>query len=131
MRIFNGTQHEICFFHIEDTTPIEQGRKLLLNEGAKPYFVVEPGKNLNCRKGNAPPPEIKDSPVPIVGAVIFLDADPLPEGEYDIYIVSNLYRSACAELGRDTSQLATVSGTVYEPGPNQYKPCGCTELAVG
>jgi len=130
MKIFNGTQHQITFYKVQDTTPVEGGRKLILNEkGAEPYYVIAPGTNLNCIKCNADAPNL-ESPVPLVGAVQFKDADILPEG-YDLYIVSNLYRAACVELGRNTDKLATVSGTVYKGVPGEYKPCGVIELAVG
>ncbi len=129
LKIYNGTQHNIVFYSKDDCTSIENGRKLILNEGAEPIFTIEPGTNLNCTKSNADAPTL-DSSVPLVGAVIFTDADELPNG-YDLYVVSNLYRSAVKELGGDTSKLATVSGTVYKGQANEYKPCGCTELAVG
>lgn len=129
LKIYNGTQHVINFYSKDDCTSIEGGRKLILNEGAEPIFTIEPGVNLNCTKSNANPPTL-ESPVPLVGAVTFTGADELPEG-YDLYVVSNLYRAAVVELGRDSSKLATVSGTVYKGQVNEYKPCGCTELAVG
>ena len=129
MRIFNGTQHSIHFYSIDNCTSIEGGRKLILGEGAMPYLVVPPGVNLNCEKENLASPSL-NSPIPLTGAVVFTSYDALPEG-YDLYIVSNLYRSAVASLGGDTSKLATVSGTVYKGIPGEYKPCGCTELAVG
>jgi hypothetical protein len=60
---------------------------------------------------------------------VFTGYDSLPEG-YDLYVVSNLYRSAVKELGGDTSLLATVDGTVYESAENP-KPIGILRLAVG
>jgi hypothetical protein len=62
-----------------------------------------------------------------VGAVVFTSYDDTPDG-YDLYIVSNMYRSAVQSLGGYTDKLATVSDTVYS---NDIKPCGCLSLAVG
>lgn len=130
MIIYNGTQHQINLYNIADCYEVQGGRKLVVNQDVHPVLVIEPGTNLNAVKGNAPLPDIfSTSELPLVGAVIFSDADELPTG-YDLYIVSNLYRAACVELGRDTSKLATVNGVVYA-SEGDMKPCGCTSLAVG
>lgn len=128
IKIFNGTQHAINIFRVEDTTSIQDGRKLVVNAGAVPVAIIPPGTNLNCVKENGVAPTL-DTHIPLTGAVRFTGADPLPEG-FDLYIVSNLYRAALVELGRDTSRLATVNGTVFED-VSAIKPCGCTSLAVG
>lgn len=128
MKIYNGTQHEITFYSAEQTYSVQDGRKLILNEGATPTIFVPAGTNLNCVKSNAPAPQLQ-SLIPLKGAVIFTKVDDLLPG-YDIYIVSQLYRAACKELGRDTSRLATVDGTVYE-SESSLRPCGCLSLAVG
>ena len=127
MKIFNGTQHEINIYSLDQCDQSDT-RKLIVLEGQKPSFTVPPGTNLNAVKGNKPAPE-GDFPFPVQGAVIFEGYDPLPEC-YDIYIVSNLYRSAVAELGGDTSYLATVNGVVYADR-NNPRPCGCLGLAIG
>lgn len=129
MNIYNGTAHEITFYAFEDTYPVGDGRKLVLKEGAKPIQVVPKGTNLNCVKGNRPAPLIEGCPIPLNGAVQFINADPLPPG-YGLYIVSNLYRAAVVELGRDSSRLATVDGSVYADEA-AIRPCGCLALAVG
>lgn len=128
----NGTQHEISIYSIDDCVSVQGGRKLVLKEGAQPVQVIAPGTNLNATKGNGELPEAlgENAPTFLKGAVKFTAADSLPEGEYDIIVVSNLFRSACVELGRDTSKLATIDGAVYgdEAGT---RPVGCTGLAVG
>ena len=126
--IYNATPHQITFFSADDCTAIQNGRKLVLNDGAQPLYVVPCGAPVNCTKENLPAPAIESS-VPLTGAVVFTGYDTLPEG-YDLYIVSNLYRSAVKELGGDTSKLATVDGTVYESESNP-KPVGILRLAVG
>lgn len=132
MKIFNGTSHNICIYGDAQTTPIENGRKLVLKSpDLQPLFTVAAGQNLNAVKKNKSLTEEKfqEFEIPLVGAVTFIGYDPLPEG-YDLYIVSNMYRSAVAELGGDTSRLATVHGVVYD-SEAAIKPCGCTSLAVG
>jgi hypothetical protein len=128
MNIFNGTPHNICIFAKEDTTYVSSQRKYILeSDGSTPILVIEPSGNLlSTKTQNAQAPTI-DYGVPVVGAVQFTSYDLLPEG-YDLYIVSNLYRSAVQALGGDTSKLATVSDTVYN---KEIKPVGCLALAVG
>lgn len=128
----NGTQHEISIFSIDDCVSVQSGRKLVLNPGAQPVQVIPPGTNLNATKGNGELPAAlgTDAPAFLKGAVRFTDADELPSGSYDVIVVSNLYRSACVELGRDTSKLATVDGAVYADEAGT-RPVGCTGLAVG
>jgi hypothetical protein len=133
--IYNGTQHEINIYSIEDTTAIEDGRKLILKEGAVPLVVVPSGKNLNCVKSNSNAPssfEVIGLPASAIkGAVNFTSYDPLPEEAVGkVVIVSNLYRSAVKELGGDTSRFATVDGVVYLSAEDK-RPCGCLGLAIG
>jgi len=127
MKVFNGTPHSINFYTIDQCDSSDQ-RKLILRPNQKPIYIIEAGTPLNCVKGNLPSPELK-YPFPVVGAVSFVDADPIPTG-HDIVIVSNLYRAACVELGRDTSKLATVADVVYTAAGNP-RPCGCLNLAIG
>ena len=126
--IYNATPHQINFFSKSDVEFDVSQRKLIAAIGAEPIYTVAKGVAVNCKTANAPTPSIENCPVPVVGAVQFVSYDPLPEG-YDIYIVSNLYRSAVQALGGDTSKLATVTDTVYSAG--DVKPCGCLALAVG
>ena len=128
IKIFNGTQHKINIFEAGQTFPVQDGRKLVIKEGELPVAVIEAGTNLNCSKENGAAPSLETN-IPLVGAVKFVSHDPLPEG-YDIYVVSNLYRAAVAELGGDTSKLATVNGTVFD-SEEAIRPCGCLGLAVG
>ena len=130
MKIFNGTQHQINLYSINDCYEVQGGRKLVVQQDAKPVLVIESGTNLNAVKGNAPLPDIfSTSELPLVGTVVFTGYDALPEG-FDLYIVSNLYRSAVKELGGSTEKLATVNGVIYDD-KDAVKPCGCTSLAVG
>ena len=130
MKIFNGTQHQINLYKVTDCLILQGGRKLVVKSDAKPVLVIESGTNLNAIKGNAPLPDIfSNSELPLVGAVVFTGYDSLPEG-YDLYIVSNLYRSAVKELSGSTEKLATVNGVVYDD-KDAVRPCGCTSLAVG
>lgn len=132
--IYNGTQHEINIFALADTTAIEDGRKLVLKEGALPLVIIPSGKNLNCVKSNSEAPSFEVEGLPpssIKGAVNFVSYQPLPtEAEGKVVIVSNLYRSAVKELGGDTSLFATVDGVVYLSAEDK-KPCGCLGLAIG
>lgn len=130
MKIYNGTQHQINLYSINDCYEVQNGRKLVVKSGVEPVLVIEAGTNINAVKGNAElPDQFKGSNLPLVGAVIFSEVDLLPHG-YDLYIVSNLYRSACVELGRNTNKLATVNGVCYSD-ETAVKPCGCTSLAIG
>ncbi len=132
--IYNGTQHYINIYKVNDTYPIQEGRKLVLKEGASPIAIIPPGKNLNCIKANSNAPSFEVEGLPsdcIKGAVNFVECDPLPEEAVGkVVIVSNLYRSAVKELGGDTSMFATVDGTVYE-SDSGIRPCGCLGLAIG
>jgi hypothetical protein len=133
MEIYNGTQHEITIFSVEDTYSIQNGRKLILKQGANPVCIIDAGINLSCVKTNLPSPDFKTSygKITLKGAVVFESYDPLPlEAIGKLVIVSNLYRSAVKELGGDTSFLCTVDGAVYD-SENAMRPCGCLALAVG
>lgn len=134
LEIYNGTQHSINIYSIENTYPIQEGRKLVLKPEAAPIAVIPPGKNLNCVKANSDKPTFEVAGLPasvIKGAVNFVSCDPLPEEAIGkVVIVSNLYRSAYKELGGDTSLFATVDGTVYE-SEEAIRPCGCLGLAIG
>lgn len=129
--IINGTSHTIHIYQLSDTTPIQDGRKLILKEGAQPVAVIPAGTNLNAVKANADIPDALKSSFPFLvkGAVEFISHDPIP-GNTEIVVVSNLYRSAVKELGGDTSRLATVDGTVYD-SEEAIRPCGCLGLAIG
>ena len=127
VQIFNGTQHQINIFSL-DQCDQSDARKLIVLEGEMPSTIIAAGTNLNCAKENLPAPA-GEFGFNVKGAVVFTAHDPLPEG-YDIYIVSNLYRSAVKELGGDTSKLATVDGVVYQD-VNNPRPCGCLGLAIG
>lgn len=132
--IYNGTQHEIRIFSIDQCNQTDP-RKLILKEGEIPVFVIPAGTNLNCKKSNKQLSGLKwEAPFPVKGAVTFDSCDELPLQEsgapYDIYVVSNLYRAAAIELGIDTVALATVDGVVYDSIDNP-RPCGCLGLAIG
>lgn len=127
MKIFNGTAHTINIFSLEQTDQSDP-RKLIIKDGETPIYTIPAGVNLNCRKDNKPAPD-SNFPFPVKGAVEFISYDILPSG-YDVYVVSNLYRSAVKELRGDTSKLATVDGVVYSD-PTNPRPCGCLGLAIG
>ena len=127
-KIFNGTSHKITFFKAEDAQ--QHGRKLvLINPGTIPLKEIEPGIDLNCTTENLPDSDEWDTDIPISGALVFTAVDELPPG-YDIYIVSNLYRSAYKELNGDTSKLATIKGSVYL-SIDDTRPVGCLGLIKG
>jgi hypothetical protein len=125
---YNGTQHEINIYSFLDCDSVQNGRKLVLKAGVTPVAIIPAGNNLNAVKGNLPAPEL-ETDIPVKGAVVFTSYEAAPEG-FEVYIVSNLYRSAVKELGGDTSKLATVDGVVYASEADM-KPCGCTALAIG
>jgi hypothetical protein len=127
MSIYNATPHQINFYAKSDVEFDVSQRKYIAAIGAEPIYTVAKGTPVNAKTANAPTPEAAFE-VPVVGAVQFVSVDPLPEG-FDLYIVSNLYRSAVQSLGGDTSKLATVTDTVYTN--DTIKPCGCLALAVG
>ena len=126
--IYNATPHSINFYSKSDVEFDVSQRKFIAASGAEPIYTVAKGVPVNCKTANASTPIIENCAVPVVGAVQFTSYDALPEG-YDLYIVSNLYRSAVQALGGDTSKLATVTDTVYSS--DNIKPCGCLALAVG
>jgi len=127
MKVFNGTAHVINIYTI-DQVDFSNPRKAMVLEGQEPAYVIPAGTNLNCVKTNLPTPE-GVYPFPVKGAVKFTGCDTLPE-DYDVYIVSNLYRSAYQEIYGDTSKLATVDGVVYADETNP-RPVGCLGLAIG
>jgi len=125
-KVVNGTTHAITIYSIEDCDASDP-RRLILNPGAKPIYTIEAGKKaLNATPGEPKPRDI-DAPFPTYGPVKFEDADPSPDA--DVVIVSNMYRSACVELGRDTSNLGTIYGAVYDG--SSTRPVGCVGIAVG
>ena len=126
-KIFNGTPHNICVYSKDDASYIASQRKFIVTDGATPILVIPPsGTLLSAKTENCTAPTINYG-VPVVGAVVFTAYDDMPDG-YDLYIVSNLYRSSVQSLGGDTSKIATVSDTVYS---KEIKPVGCLALAVG
>ena len=127
--IYNGTPHTLRIFSEKDT--FSEGRKLFVNEGAEPIVEVPSDGVLNATKEHAElPAQFQGvNNIPLKGGVKFTAVDPLPEG-YDVYVTSNLYRSARVELGLDTSQVATITEAVYD-NPDNPRPCGCLALAVG
>ena len=126
--IINGTPHEISIYAESSVQLDSASRKLIVAENATPIHRIPAGSALNCKTKVS---ELTDSEFPFLrGAVEFVDADPLPGMPGDIVIVSNLYRSALKELGRDTRRVATVGGTVYENITNP-RPVGCLWLNVG
>ncbi|MEM1312157.1 MAG: hypothetical protein AAGF07_01700 [Patescibacteria group bacterium] len=127
MKIYNGTTHQINFYSESQTTLV--GRKLVVKEGEKPLYSLSTGeKVLGCVKYDSTTPEgLKKLPFMVVGAQKFKEVDPLPPG-YDLYIVSNIYRSAVQANGGDTSKLGVVSGVV---GDSEGRACGCLKVAVG
>ena len=125
--IFNGTPHNICIYAKVDANFDASQRKFILSSDAAPILVIPPsGVLLSAKTENSTAPTI-DYGVPVTGAVQFVAYDDTPEG-YDLYIVSNMYRSAVQALGGFTDNLATVSDTVYN---KDIKPVGCLCLAVG
>ena len=128
IKIFNGTAHNINFYKESDIEGVD-GRTATIQTSATPYYVIPSGSMLDCKKGASDGP-VLDVGFPVRGAIEFLEADPLPNG-YDLYIVSNLYRSACVALGRSTDKLATVDGVVYAAYGDTIRPCGCLRLAIG
>ena len=126
MKITNGTPHDIHIYDAKCLAPHPEKRGAFLKGSQSPVTSVLKGAPLNAVKANAPAPE-GDYGVPVVGAVVFIDADPLPVD--GIVICSQMYRAALKELGRDTSRVATISGPVYDG--DSPRPCGCTSLAVG
>ena len=126
----NGTPHTVNIYREEDCFLDSSSRKLILKEGAVANFTIEAGTPLNALNAKTRVKELSDSCFPFLkGSLEFIEADPLP-GNEEIVIVSNLYRSALKELGRDTSRVATVGGTVYTD-INNPRPVGCLYLSVG
>jgi hypothetical protein len=123
----NGTPHEIVVYAQADCIFDSSLRKFILKEESTPIYKIPAGVGLNAetKVGELKNPEFAF----LKKAVEFVSADPIP-GTDEIVIVSNLYRSALKELGRDTSRLATVSGAVYSDKDNP-RPIGCLWLNQG
>ncbi len=133
LKIFNGTEHEINIYNPADAMPSQSAsRKLIVKDSAIPITTIPGGRNLNCTTANAElPNHLKNTALPLQGALQFVNHDPIPE-DFDLVFVSSLYRSAVKELGGDTSRLVTVDskGAVYI-NEAVLRPCGCTKLNVG
>lgn len=127
MKVFNGTAHTINFYNLEQCDQTNP-RKLIVLPGQEPAYVIPGGTNLNAQTQNKPAPR-GDFPFPVIGGVEFTSVDELPEG-YDVYIVSQMFRSAMIALGIPTDNIATVNGVVYTD-PENPRPCGCLSLAIG
>jgi hypothetical protein len=134
VKIYNGTAREINFYALKDTKEIEDGQKLVLKEGAEPIYTLKKGKKLNCFQDTEESESCfhelhPHSPVPLIKSPSFVGADAPPEG-YDLYVVSQMFRTVCIELETDTIDLACVSGAIYRSKDDFY-PCGYLGLAVG
>jgi len=128
-KIYNGTAHTINFYNRTDCYEIQGGRKLIKNTGALPFSIFPAGTNLSAQTVITSAPTGIVSDIPLSGVTQFVSVDVLPEG-YDLYIVSQLYRSAAKETHGYTANLCTVQGTVYED-ETAVRPCGCLSLSVG
>jgi len=129
MTIHNFTNHAVSFYSQDDCN-FTDPRRVVVNDGAVPYYTVPAGVPLNAQRGNKPLDPRFNAPVPLKGAVDFVGYDPLPEyvGEGDICIVSALYRAAVQALGGDTTNLALIDTPVYD---STGKVVGCIGLSVG
>jgi hypothetical protein len=129
MTIYNFTNHAVSFYRADDCN-FTDPRRVVVRDGAVPYYTLSAGIPLNAQKGNKPLDPKFTAPVPLKGAVDFVSYDPLPSsvGDGDICIVSALYRGAVQALGGDTSQLAVIDTPVYD---NTGKVVGCIGLSVG
>jgi hypothetical protein len=126
MKIVNGTNHKVVIYSVVGLIqhPERRGAWLISNN-AEILKVIPEGQNLNAQKGESEILTLGNIPCQTVAP--FEQVDPIPEG--DIVIVSQMYRAACKELGLNTSNLATVSGPVFEEG--NPRPIGVTSLEVG
>ena len=81
--------------------------------GSIPYS----GKMLSAYivQDDAEPLSYNDIELPTKSKLLYAGVDEIPSKEVcDYCIVSNLYLSACKELGVDTSRLLTIGGTVVD-----------------
>lgn len=68
-----------------------------------------------CPQKELPSLWVEGEEIPLRSAPEWESADPLPgPDECDYAVVSAVYLTACKALGRDTSRLLTVGGTVVD-----------------
>ena len=116
MKIINATPHIVNVYSNHQLIPHSKlgMRRPILLPGAVVSVVIEPsGIVLNAKKNpDVTTPNFdaqhNNIAVPLVNVASFVECDPIPTGEDTIFIVSQLYRSACVELGLDTDRKSVV-----------------------
>ena len=121
-RIGNFTSHDVNIYKVEDVIEDKERRKLIVKDGREPYLHIPKDGMLMAYLGEDSP-SVND--VLFSGMKNFVSVDPLPDN-FDFYIVSFQYLSACRELGMDTSKLSVVNGSVYA----KLKQVGCLSLSI-
>lgn len=126
MKIYNGTPHTISIINPNDVTYHPEQRKYIVKEDYEnsTQDIFSHGI-LNAYMSEKE--EVNHPLLPLVKRARFTHVDPLPEN-FDLYIVSQMYRSAYVEMGISTDNLACVCDPVYDTA---IKPVGVLRLEVG
>lgn len=125
--IYNGTSHEVYLFSTNDVFFDEKTRKNYLKDKITKPFLVIPAGTSNLSAKFAEKKRIGTYDLPIYNESKVTSVDEIPDG-YDLYIVSQLYKNACRQIGNDTSQLITVADPVYN---SDSRPVGCLGFEKG
>jgi len=120
VKIYNGTPHDINIFSKDDVTFVENIRKFIANEGAKPTLVI-PSDGILSSVFQTSGMGIIDNVIPVMEKKI-TSCDTIPTG-YDVIIVSELFMIAARAIGNDVGNMYTISDPVYTPDGRTILGC--------
>jgi|GEM_PF-5656119 len=126
MRLLNFTATSLLFAHLDNLTPVNNGRYEVASRDllVQREYLYPEGKHalrVNLRVDTLQ----LSFGIPVIKETL-IGADPLPAGD-DLLIVSHQYAQACRRLCWSTARLRTVCGPVYLPG--EHFPIACTALS--
>ena len=116
--MINLTSHDITIFNKSDCHLDSQGRKLIVNTGAKPVLTIPAGEVVNIKFTTNLVGEV--SGVPIYETIGTLHAE-----VYDDDVITSVLAAPYIRVTAGHN-VYTVYGTVYPD--EQSRPCGCLGL---
>lgn len=119
-KVLNMTAHPICIYADEQIEDLKARKLHLIDEACTPEKVYEASGLLATADRREYDGGIFDF------TFEYSNVSELPDG-YDYYIVSKMYLDACVALGRDTSKLRTIYGSITDKATEKVV-LGCRRL---
>lgn len=119
-KVLNMTAHPINIYADEQIIDLGTRKLHLIDEGCTPVKVYPASGLLATADRREYDGGILDF------SFEYSNVSELPDG-YDYYIVSKMYLDACVALGRDTSKLRTIYGSITDKATEKVV-LGCRRL---